>query len=390
MNEQTKIAFGRRALRLGHFSVDIYAAFIPTMMPIFIRQFGLSLSQAGFYLSFMPLVSSFLQPLFGVLADKKRSTRLFIIFGPIMTGFFVSLTAFITEMWQLLPLLFLASLGVAAFHPQATAYAGALAARDSEHSASIAKFILSGTIGASMSSYFAFLLLGEANILRNIIYTMPVGLIGGLVVMALVPKLEVTIRRPFRKRLWKLNAYPLALLILMVICRSMVVISLAIFIPELLYDEASQTVVYGAIGILIFQGANAIGSYFGTTPWIRNRFADDKILLFAFLAAIPAVWAFLSNESLLLLFIAGLLVNLSQAINITMAQRLIPENAATVSSLTMGFGWGIATLGMPIVGYFGDIWGLARALEINALIFLLFGALLVFALKNNKLIKRMM
>lgn len=248
MKHESTIVNARRALRVAHFSNDLYAAFMPTIMPIFIRQFGLSLAQAGFYSSFLALMSSFLQPLFGVLTDKTK-TRAYVIWGPILTGIFVSATGLITEIWQLLPLLFLASIGTASFHPQGAALAGMLAKKDSEHSSSIAKFIMAGTLGASCSSYLAFVLLGSTNNLQNLIYAAPFGVLGGLAVFMTVPKLELPKSyKKFRLRLWKLKANSLFLLTTTVIFRSVVVSSLIVFLPEFYYQGAEQT---GALHNLI-------------------------------------------------------------------------------------------------------------------------------------------
>ena len=381
MSNTRQITVARRALRLAHFCTDIYNSFIPTIMPVLIRQFGLSLSQAGFYSSFLPLVSAFFQPIFGLIADRMR-TRTFIILGPIIAGIFVCLCAYVKEIWQLLPLLFIAALGIGAFHPPAVAMAGELAKRDTDHSPSVAKFIVAGTLGASVSSYLVYLLLGPENNIHNLIYAVPIGLIGGLAVAFTVPKMEIQVRKPFSPEVWKEKAKSLLLLVLIVISRSMVVISLMIFIPELLYLEASQSLKIGAIGILVFHTANALGSVVGS--YTEKRFGPANIMIFSFIAGIPFIWFFLETKSLVLLFIGGFIVNMTQAINVSLAQKLIPENAATVSSLTMGFGWGIATLGMPLIGYFADIWGLASALKYNALIFLLISAVMVLILKSDR------
>lgn len=398
--ENKKITNARRALRFAHFSNDIYASFVPTVMPILIREFGLSLASAGFYSSFYALMSAFLQPLFGVLTDKTK-TRAFVIWGPAITGIFISLTGWITEIWQILPLLFIASIGTASFHPQGVALAGSLAKKDSDHSPSIAKFLLAGTIGASFSSYLAYILLGTGNNLQNLIYASPVGIIGGLAVAATVPNIKIpSIKKRFRTRLWKLKALPLTLVTLTVIFRSIVVSAFLIFLPEFFYQEAEAVghssnliiasgnpkLFLGALSILLIFSSMAIGSLIG--GYAEKKFGASKIMIFSFLMSMPIAWYFVETKSLVILVAFGIVVNLSQAITISLAQKLIPENAATASSLTMGFGWGLATLLMPAIGHYADIYGLARALEINALIFLLCAILTILILKRDKNYKK--
>lgn len=386
MSADTEIKNARRALRFAHFTNDIYASFMPTVMPLLIRQFSLSLSQAGFYSAFMALMSTMLQPLFGVLTDKTK-TRAYVIWGPIVTGVLVSCVGFINEIWQLLALLFLASIGTAAFHPQGAALAGHLAKKDTDHSPSIAKFIVSGTLGASVSSYLAYFLLGSENNLQNLIYAAPFGVMGGLALAITLPKVTLhTQKKKFRARLWKVRARSILLLTLLVVFRSAVVSAFIAFLSEFYFEEHSQSLFFGALSILIFQMALAIGSMLG--GYFEKHIGAANVFLYSFIAGAPLVWFFVETKSLVLLFLMGLVVNLSQAINISLAQKLIPQNAATVSSLTMGFGWGFAILFTPLVGHYADTFGLARSLEFNALIFLFCATLVILILKGDKNFKK--
>ena len=50
------------------------------------------------------------------------------------------------------------------------------------------------------------------------------------------------------------------------------------------------------------------------------------------------------------------------SIGVTFGQALAPVSAATVSSLMMGFAWGMGGLSVPFVGAFADRYGIERAL----------------------------
>jgi FSR family fosmidomycin resistance protein-like MFS transporter len=60
--------------------------------------------------------------------------------------------------------------------------------------------------------------------------------------------------------------------------------------------------------------------------------------------------------------IGGLLLQSTLPVNVTYAQLLAPVGAATVSSLMMGFAWGVGSVMVPIVGLLGDVLGLPTAL----------------------------
>ena len=72
-SEKNKSAL--RALNVSHFFNDIYAKFVPTIMPLMLRDFSLNLAQLGFFSTYAALLSFFLQPVFGWLSDKQRNLK---------------------------------------------------------------------------------------------------------------------------------------------------------------------------------------------------------------------------------------------------------------------------------------------------------------------------
>ena len=63
---------------------------------------------------------------------------------------------------------------------------------------------------------------------------------------------------------------------------------------------------------------------------------------------------------------------------ITLAQELSPENSGLASSLPLGFSWGLASLTLPVIGYFGDQIGVAETLKYLALLPILTAGLAFF------------
>ena len=79
-----------------------------------------------------------------------------------------------------------------------------------------------------------------------------------------------------------------------------------------------------------------------------------------------------------LLFVGGGLLMSSNSIMITLAQELAPENSGLASSLPLGFSWGLASLTLPVIGYFGDQIGVAETLKYLALLPILTAGLAFF------------
>ena len=78
-----------------------------------------------------------------------------------------------------------------------------------------------------------------------------------------------------------------------------------------------------------------------------------------FLALAPSLspWGFTA-----MLAIGGLLLQSTLPVSVTYAQSVTKAGAATVSSLMMGFAWGMGSLAVPLIGLAADRWGINTAL----------------------------
>ena len=63
-----------------------------------------------------------------------------------------------------------------------------------------------------------------------------------------------------------------------------------------------------------------------------------------------------------MLAIGGFLLQSTLPVNVTFGQTIAPISAATVSSLMMGFAWGMGGLIVPFVGMLADRIGIDRTL----------------------------
>ena len=118
---------GYRALALlafAHFFVDLYSSGLSAFQPLLVERFGLSLAQAGLLAGMLIFSSSLLQPVYGILSDKTGS-RLFTVLAPAMAGIFISSLGLATGFPMLIAMVLLGGMGIASFHPQATANATA-------------------------------------------------------------------------------------------------------------------------------------------------------------------------------------------------------------------------------------------------------------------------
>ncbi len=107
-------------LALGHFVIDLYAAFLPSLLPLLIDKFQLSFTSASLLATVLSLSSSMTQPVFGFLFDKLGGWKM-IIWGPVVAGLSLSFLGLAPHYSVLILLLILGGLGLASFHPEAAA-----------------------------------------------------------------------------------------------------------------------------------------------------------------------------------------------------------------------------------------------------------------------------
>ena len=69
------------AFSLVHFIGDFYISFVNPLLPVFVEEFSLTLTQVGLIVGISRLLAFVVQPSVGYLADRYQ-TRFFILTGP--------------------------------------------------------------------------------------------------------------------------------------------------------------------------------------------------------------------------------------------------------------------------------------------------------------------
>ena len=137
---------------------------------------------------------------------------------------------------------------------------------------------------------------------------------------------------------------------------------LLVFMPVLLTSQG-MSIANASLAVTCYLLVSGIGGFAGGT--LADRFGPRRVILFSLVSAVPFMVAASMLQGWWLaaaVSIGGLLLQSTLPVNVTYAQMLAPVGAATVSSLMMGFAWGVGSTMVPIVGLLGDTMGLPRAL----------------------------
>jgi FSR family fosmidomycin resistance protein-like MFS transporter len=347
-----------------HMMVDGYGNIYAPLLPLLIPRLDLSLAAAGTLTMLFQLSASVAQIGFGHLADRWHP-RILVITGPIVAVSILSFVGTATSPLMLGAILVIGGLGGAAFHPPAAALAHRLGGTRPGFSMSV--YITGGTLGFSLGP----LLFAPFAERFGLTWT-PLLALPGLAVVAFfisrVPAIPVHTAGGSGFRALRPYARPLALLYLIVVLRTLAAISFATFLPVMLTRRglslgASGTVVAG------YLFASGLGGFVGGPA--ADRFGPKRVIAlslvlsapFLFIAPTLTGWQFQ-----IVVAIGGFFLQSTLPVNVTFGQAIAPVSAATVSSLMMGFAWGMGGLSVPIVGLIADRIGIEPTLRGLALV----------------------
>src|SRR5438874_3740128 len=128
----------------GHFVNDSYSSIIYPLLPLIKLKLGLTSAQVFWLAPLYAISSSLMQPVYGFISDRYFR-RFFAVFGPAITGVFVSMIGLAPSYGILIVLLVAGGIGIGSFHPQAAAMAAAAASE--RRRVGMALFSALGTLG---------------------------------------------------------------------------------------------------------------------------------------------------------------------------------------------------------------------------------------------------
>jgi len=355
-----------------HVVVDAYTNIYAPLLPLLIPHLHLSLASAGTLAMCFQLANSVSQLGFGALADRWRP-QLLVIVGPLVAVIVLSLIGLATTPLTLGVILVLGGLGGAAFHPPAAALVYRLA--DHRKGLAMSAQLSCGSLGFA----FAPVLFAPFISYMGLRYS-PLIMIPGLLALAWtlrqVPPMELPAKH--ERSTWKTlrpAAVPLTLLYFTIVLRTATTYGFMTFTPTLLtrqgYTIAEAS---GAVSLYLF--ASGIGGFLGGP--LADRLGARRVIVWTLIAAVPFMALAPHLPPLgftAMLAIGGLLLQSTLPISVTFAQSFVKGGAATVSSLMMGFAWGMGSLTVPLVGIGADRYGIQPTLAVVAFIPLLAAAL---------------
>lgn len=360
----------------GHLIVDLTQGVLPIITPLLALKLRLSFFQVGTVALAFTFSSAIIQPAFGVLSDRRNMGWLMPL-GLLLSGAGLALTGIVSSYGLLLFVVLISGMGVAGYHPEASKLVH-LVSDEGKKNASMSIFSVGGNLGFGLGPMAAIYILGFSglNSIHGIIIP---GLLAFLIFVFLMPRFNrilnknkpkaglISVEDPDRiekvKQDQKGKKRNLTLLILFVTVRSWIHAGLIYFIP--FYFPAHKAIENPQHLISIFLIAGALGTIVGGP--FADKFGGRNGFLISMGISLITVYPFVhlgGGYDPVFAFISGMALISTFSTTVVYGQTLIPNNVGLASGLMLGFGVGMGSIGVTLLGIIADYTGLPFIINI--------------------------
>jgi FSR family fosmidomycin resistance protein-like MFS transporter len=355
---------------LGHLLNDMYGNVYPVVVPLLMGPLGMGVTAAALVNSVNGLTAAVLQPLWGVLADRKGGLR-FLPYALLVGALAIGLLGFAPSYPVLLLLTLVAAAGNSAYHPPAAALVHA--SSGDRKGAGMSVFMVAGNVGRSIGPSLAAVLAMAAGV-RGIGFVAIPGVLVSLWIGVQLGRAHDTrldhghhghgaaVPLSTLTALVRTRGGALLLLLFMSASRSMVTSAVITFLP-IRYHLSGGPVLTSAIFIGVMLLIGGVGNALGGT--LSDRMPRTWVVAVASVLSSIAMALFVDAHGLWALFflaLAGFTAMSVSSVVIVLGQELLPDNVALASGIVLGWGSAAASLGVAVLAVIAGHSGIPAAL----------------------------
>ncbi|MEV7283557.1 MFS transporter [Streptomyces sp. NPDC093252] len=343
-------------MSVAHACVDVYQGAVAALVPYFVAERAYSYAAASGIVLAASLLSSLVQPLFGVLTDRRPMPWLLPV-SVCVAGAGVALSGVGDAYAATLVAVAVSGIGVAAYHPEAARAARAVSGGGQS---AMGWFSLGGSVGFALAPLLVSAVVATGSLGATPLLVVP-ALLGSVLCLVTrrVPAVAVSAGEAGGRDDWP------AFLRLSgaVVCRSVVFVGLSAFVSLYVRDRAGGGAVAGTAALFVLYAGGAVGTVvgggladrYGRLAVVRHSYAVTVVAVAGLLLVPgPAVFFFVALVS------AGLYVPF--ALHITLGQDCLPRHMGTASGVTLGLAVSAGGLAAPALGVLADATTLRTAL----------------------------
>ncbi len=359
-------------IALAHFVTDINSGSLPAVLPFFVSIYGLDYKSVAGLIFASSCLSTFVQPLFGWLADRG-SREWFMGLGLMLSGFCFASTSLTSNYWVIFFLVMTMGVGSSIFHPEAAKLVNALSG--GKKGTGISIFSVGGNAGFGVGPLLAVALITAFGI-RGLLFYGALAAASGisLLVFSRMVKIESAPKASAKASFEalgpaeeKTNDWPaFSRLTVFILLRSAVHVGIQGFLPLfcIYVLGTSNAVGSGALSVIALAGAfcTLLGG-----P-LADRYGYVKMVRYGSLLLVPAIAiAFLPHN---LWLVYAMLIPIALAFNITyspfvvLGQSYLAKSVGFASGITLGISFSAGGIVAPALGWVGDTYGLTVTMTV--------------------------
>ena len=278
----------KRAIALlsaGHLCDDVNQGVIPALIPFFIGERNFTIAAAAGLVFASNVTSSVLQPLFGLLADR-RSAPWLVPLGLLFAGTGVAAAGLAPTYALVLGAAGITGIGVAAFHPEAARQVYLVSG--DRRAVAMSLFAVGGNLGFAVGPVLATAVQLALGLRGTVVLVLPALLMSGVIALAFRRAARAPERPPrpqaagSEKDRW--GAF--GRLTGPVLCRAVIFYGLNTFIPLYWIQYFGRSKSAGAAALTTMLAAGVVGTIGG--GWLADRFGR-RVVVFVSMVAVLSV-----------------------------------------------------------------------------------------------------
>ncbi|MBW4021810.1 MAG: MFS transporter [Proteobacteria bacterium] len=359
------------AISFSHFLNDTMQSLLPAIYPTLKSKFTLSFGQIGLLTFVFQVTASLLQPVVGMITDKRpQPFSLSVGMGFTMLGLVMLSRA------GSFPMLLLAAgmigIGSSIFHPESSRVARL--SSGGRHGLAQSVFQVGGNFGTAIGPLLAaFIVVPHGQ--GSIIWFSAIALLG-MVVLGLVGRwyqnrMAMNARRP-RAGLHPHETLPrmkvimtMTILIALVFSKFFYLASISSYYTFYLIHRFGLSIQNAQLLLFVFLGAAALGTVIGGP--IGDRIGRKVVIWVSILGVLPFTLVLPYVDlgwTIVLSFIIGFVLSSAMPAMIVYAQELVPGRVGLISGLFFGLAFGMGGLGAAAIGVVADHYGITVTYEL--------------------------
>jgi MFS transporter, FSR family, fosmidomycin resistance protein len=359
------------AVSFCHMLNDIMQSMIAAIYPMLKTDYALDFWQIGILTLAFQCTASLLQPVIGIITDKKPFPySLPVGMGSTFIGLFMLAAA--QSYVMLVVAASLIGIGSAVFHPESSRVARL--ASGGRYGFAQSVFQVGGNFGQSIGPLLAAFII-VPNGQGSVAWFSGIALLG-IVILSWVARWYEAHMLANKGRKRVLNAHNLSrrtvtvalvVLALLTFSKNAYMASIGSYYTFFVIERFQVTVQQSQIMLFIFLGAVALGTVIGGP--IGDRFGSKVVIWFSILGVLPFTLAMpFANlpVTIALSGIIGFIMASSFPAIVVMAQELVPGRVGMIAGIFFGIAFGIGGIAAAVLGVFADRYGIGFVYNVCA------------------------